>query len=316
MKSIRLDFNEMANPHCHKKCNQEKRKEMTEDGLCIETVSVIDGLPVRCVGEWAMKKIFHLVQYFGIFSTGMKNSWNGKINYIEICSGTGRCINRSNGVEFNGTAICILEHEAYKYLNQSLFIDYNHKVIDALNQRIAESKITNAKAIYGNYHNPSAICKELLLATQGIGLNLVFIDPTDCSVPFDLLRDIKHSLQHVDFIINIAIGTDFTRNIRNAILFPESHKTVKNKYAHFLGSDSYYYNSRVIEAAKNGNHIELRRLFREEYTQSLHSIGYEYFDFESIENYYDLIFASSHEKGIEFWRKANAIKLDGQRSIF
>jgi three-Cys-motif partner protein len=316
MKSVRLEFNEMANPYCHKKCTQEKRKKITKDGLCIETVSVIDGLPVRCVGEWAMKKIFHLVQYFGIFSTGMKNSWNGNINYIEICSGTGRCINRSNGVEFNGTAICILEHEAYKYINHSVFIDYNQKVIDALNHRITEKKIINAKAIHGNYYEPSAICKEIKLATLGIGLNLVFIDPTDCSVPFNLLREIKLSLQHVDFIVNIAIGTDFTRNIRNAIMSPESHKTVREKYAHFLGSESFYDNPKVIESAINGNHVELRRLFREEYTKSLHSIGYEHFDFESIENYYDLIFASTHEKGIEFWRKANAIKLDGQRSIF
>jgi hypothetical protein len=74
-------------------------------------------------------------------------------------------------------------------------------------------------------------------------------------VPFELLSALKKSLQHVDFIVNIAIGTDFTRNIRNAVLSPVSYKRVKDKYAQFLGSDSFYDNSSVIEAAKNGNHV-------------------------------------------------------------
>lgn len=316
MKSVRLDFHEVANPYCYKKCNRDKRQEMTDDGLCLETSSMLDNLPVRCVGEWAPQKIFHLVQYFGIFSTGMKNKWEGNINYVEICSGPGRCINRTSGIEFNGTAICIIEHEAFKYLNHAIFIDYNTKVIDALNRRIIDRNVTNAVAINGNYYEPDNICREILGITKGQGLNLVFIDPTDCSVPFELLSALKKTLQNVDFIINIAIGTDFTRNIRNAILSPVSYKTVKDKYAQFLGSDSFYDNSSVIEAAKNGNHMELRKYFREAYVNSLISIGYEFFEFESIENYYDLIFASSHSKGIEFWKKANGIKYDGQRILF
>jgi hypothetical protein len=44
-----------------------------------------------------MQKIFHLIQYFGIFTIGMKSKWQGNINYIEICSGPGRCVNRENG---------------------------------------------------------------------------------------------------------------------------------------------------------------------------------------------------------------------------
>jgi len=57
-------------------------------------------------------------------------------------------------------------------------------------------------------------------------------------------------------------------------------------------------------------------MFREAYVNSLRKIGYQHFDFKHIENYYDLVFASSHEKGIEFWKKANAIQFDGQRQLF
>ena len=89
MKSVRYDFKAVPNPSCKRNCNREARHEITSDDLCNETISVIDQLPVRCVGEWAMQKIFHLVQYFGIFSSGMKNSWGGNINYIEsVCKVT------------------------------------------------------------------------------------------------------------------------------------------------------------------------------------------------------------------------------------
>jgi len=316
MKSVRYDFKAVPNPSCKRNCNREARHEITSDDLCNKTISVIDQLPVRCVGEWAMQKIFHLVQYFGIFSSGMKNSWGGNINYIEICSGTGRCINRTSGEEFNGTAMCILEHECYKHLKSAIFIDYNQRVIDTLNRRINERKIDNAKALFGDYNDPVAICKQILKETKGIGLNLVFIDPTDCSIPFSLLEELTKSLQHVDFIINIAIGTDVNRNIRHTIISPETHKIVKEKYIQFLGNDSFYRNQFVQKFASYGNHAQLRKLFREAYINNLKGIGYKYFDFKPIENYYDLVFATSNEKGIEFWKKANAINLNGQRTLF
>lgn len=316
MKKSRMDFKETPNISCIKKCNKEKRKETTEDGLCNETTSIIDNLPVRCVGYWAMLKIFHLIQYFGIFTIGMKAMWEGKINYIEICSGPGRCIDRYSGDEFNGTPICIIEHEACKYLNRAIFIDYNRKVVETLNDRILQRNIKNAKAIFGDYNDSTSICEDIIKETNGQGLNLIFIDPTDCSVPFVLLKNLKKSLKNVDFIVNFAIRTDVNRNIRNAILFPETHQNVLNKYKSFLGSDAFFTNQSIIDIASMGNQTELRKLFREEYMNSLRNIGYKHFDFKQIENYYDLVFASSHPKGIEFWEKANAIGFDGQRSLF
>jgi len=92
-----IDLNEHSNPNCKKCCNREERKELEEDTLCSYLVSVADGLPIRCVGEWGYEKIYRLVQYFNIFTKGMKNKWAGRLNYIEICSGPGRNIFRKNG---------------------------------------------------------------------------------------------------------------------------------------------------------------------------------------------------------------------------
>ena len=69
----------------------------------------------------------------------------------------------------------------------------------------------------------------------------------------------------------------------------------------------------MIETASSK---DLRSLFREAYVNSLKKIGYQFFDFKPIENYYDLVFASSNERGIEFWEKANKIQFDGQRQLF
>lgn len=316
MKKSNIEFNIQLNSSCLKKCNKEKRKETTQDDLCRGTTSIVDNLPVRCVGGWAMQKIFHLIQYYGIFTIGMKTKWQGNINYIEICSGPGRCINRNNGEEFNGTSICIIEHHASEYLNKILFFDYNKIVVETLNKRINDRNVKNAKAYIGDYNKPDDICDRIIDETKGAGLNLIFIDPTDCSVPFTLLEKIKGRIKNVDFIVNIAIGTDVNRNIRNAVLNPETHQNAVKKYTTFLGSNYFFSNPIVKEIANKGNHTDLRKLFREEYTNSFRRIGYSYFDFKKIEYYYDLVFASSHEMGIKFWRKANAIGFDGQRSLF
>jgi three-Cys-motif partner protein len=316
MKTTRIDFKLSPNVNCHTKCNKSKRAEITDEDMCNEITSVVDGMPIRCVGDWAMDKIFHLIQYFGIFTMGMKGKWQGKINYIEICSGVGRCVNRYSGDEFNGSSICIIEHNGCKYLNKAIFFDYNEKVVDTLNKRINQRNVMNAKAYIGDYNNPIALCDQIIKETNGIGLNLVFIDPTDCSVPFTLLKNLKRKLTYVDFIVNFAIRTDFNRNIRKAIINPDNHQAVLNKYKTFLGSDDFFNNPKVIEFAQQGNQMELRKLFREAYIKSLKGIGYNHFDFKPIENYYDLVFATSHPKGIEFWKKANDIPFTGQLTLF
>lgn len=311
-KTTRIDIKEQENTLCLKKCNKEKRKEVTEEDLCTETISEIDKLPVRCVGAWAVQKIHHLVQYFAIFSLGMKNKWDGRINYIEICSGPGRCINRSTGFEFNGTSLCIIQNDACKHLNKAMFFDYNQKVIDTLNSRIKINNTPNALALIGDYNNPNKICDDIIRETKGTGLYLVFIDPTDCSIPFSLITTLKNRLRNIDFIINFAIGTDFNRNIKKAIDAPNTHQNVINKYKSFLGSDDFFNNP----LTKTASQKDLRLMFRDAYVSSLGKIGYQHFDFKHIENYYDLVFASSHEKGIEFWKKANKIQYDGQRQLF
>ena len=63
-------------------------------------------------------------------------------------------------------------------------------------------------------------------------------------------------------------------------------------------------------SAKRG---QMHRLFY--YKKNLENIGYRFYKFNSVANFYDLLFATSHERGIDFWNKATLIRFDGQRKL-
>lgn len=308
----RIELHEKPNRTCDT-CSTEDRRNRTENYLCNTAVSVDDGLSVRCVGDWAYDKIFRLIKYFGIFAVGMGNSWKGRLNYIEICSGPGRCVLKETGKEIDGTALAVVSHEAFERLQSATFIDLEHSVIDSLNQRIAaRGNQDKARAVVGDFTNTEQIQK--ILSTAPEGLNLVFIDPTECNVPFETIQTIKTSLKNVDFIINCAVGTDANRNLEKATTDPSFSK-VRRKYEQFLGDDHFFETDEVVKWAKAGNNLELRTLFRECYKQRLKDIGLSHIDEKPVRHYYSLIFASANPRGLDFWRKSNAIEPDNQRRL-
>lgn len=304
-----LDLHEIPNTACQK-CERRIRHQNTEDGLCTLAPSVIDGGPTRCVGGWSRQKIYFLTQYFGIFGQGMKDKWDHRIHYIEICSGPGRCVDRDSATEFDGTALAIMGHPSFPHLNSATFVDYSEPVVEALNARIARHGLdSTARAFECDYRDADRLIG-LLSKRISSGLSLVFIDPTDCSVPFATVKAIAHSLSNADLIINVALGTDATRNIKPAILNEDSR--AREKYAGFLGGDSFFRDPLVVELAAAGRDEQLRLKFREQYRASLGGLGYRHFAVEQVEHFYDLLFACRHEKGLEFWKKAQKYKPDNQ----
>jgi three-Cys-motif partner protein len=302
----------VLNDACQLCKNKTERKQFEEDDHCGEVLSVVDGFPVRCVGEWAYDKIYRLVQYFGIFAQGMHNKWG--INYIEICSGPGRCILRERGEEINGTALAILKDSRFNFVNQALFIDRGSKVVAALNDRISKIGFGHkAKAVIGDYTDQDALLVELEKLKPNC-LNLVFIDPTECNVPFETIRAIATHLKNVDFIINVAGGTDVTRNLIPSIL-DVAFKKARAKYESFLGCVKFFEQAEVRNAAKHKRLPVLRKLFAEQYKKELEGLGYCYTDARPVRHYYYLLFASRSPKGLEFWQKACTYSPDGQKEF-
>lgn len=308
----RIALDTMRNDACQLCKNKTERKQFEENDHCGEVISVVDGLPVRCVGEWAYDKIYRLVQYFGIFAQGMHNKWG--INYIEICSGPGRCILRERGEEINGTSLAVLKDSRFTYVNQALFIDRGIQVVEALNDRITKIGLGNkAKAVVGDYTDQRALLLELKKLKSNC-LNLVFIDPTECNVPFETIRAIATHLKNADFIINVAGGTDVTRNLIPSVL-DGAFKKARAKYESFLGSTGFFEQAEVRDAAKHKQLSALRKLFAEQYKKGLEELGYHYTDAKPVRHYYYLLFASRDPKGLEFWQKACTYSPNGQKEF-
>ena len=313
---MNYDLNIVISKECTGNCNKNDRSLLTLNDICTKVKSEIDGLPIRCVGSWSQQKIYYLLQYFGIFSAAMHDKWSGNINYVEIGCGIGRCVARDLKIEFDGTSLGIIKHKEFEHISKAIFIDFDQYTIEILNKRIDNQSVNKCYTIVGDYNNPVSLIgslKELIDIRRG--LTLFFIDPTDCSVPFDLIYKIKNAFPNSDFIINLAIGTDFTRNVVGSVKKSESYVKVRNKYISFLGSKDFFTDPQTLEFVKINDTKNLRTKFREYYLKSLASIGLSYADFKRVRPYYDLVFASQHKKGIEFWKKATKNEYDGQRTI-
>lgn len=308
--SKRFTFSQILNPQCVRDCDKKKRHSTCSDNdICNRTSSIDDSLPVRCVGPWAQKKIYFIAQYFGIFATGMHNKWS--LNYVEICSGPGKCIDRERGFEFDGTALSVLKHDSFKYLNSAFFFDYDPNIVSILNQRIHNLRIPNAKAYVGDYMNANSICDILKSQVTSKSLNLVVIDPTDCSVPFSCVESLKSTLRNMDIIINVATGTDFNRNVKNILSDPIRYSKVKDKYEVFLNNRDFF-----DSLKKESSSYNKRMAFRKAFQESLRKIGYNYFGRKEVERFYDILFATEDQRGLDFWEKANNLTFDDQYSLF
>lgn len=309
MTQQHLDLRERINPDCQQ-CGGDIRDKNSDDGVCSVIRSVVDGKEVRCIGTWGRDKVYFLTQYLGIFGQGMKNKWEGNLHYVEICSGPGRCVTREDRVEMDGTALAVLNHPAFDFFASATFVDYNDRVVTALNARIAALGLgSKAIAIQADYNNAADIAT-IARSRASKGLSLVLIDPTDCSVPFATIAAITKSLDAADLIINVALGTDISRNIKPAIL--NSQFKSRDKYMRFLGNDSFFNSADVMQMARLGQDDLLRNRFRDAYRTQLKTLGYKHFAAEQVKHYYDLLFACRHPKGLEFWRKAQKFKPDQQ----
>lgn len=316
-----LNLREVQNSMCIGNCNTKDRKDNTEEDLCTVAQSVLDGLPIRCVGSWAYKKVFRLAMYFGIFAQGMHKKWSG-LNYIEICSGPGRCIYRDSKNETDGTALAIVNHPKFQLLSSATFIDYKKEIVDLLNRRILSTgKESRAKAVVGSYQDQDSIRSILRTIPTGC-LNLVLVDPTDCSIPLETIRVIKNELKVADLIINVATYTDAGRNLRRVILNPETFPNAKQKYGDFLGDHDFLRSESMLSAASGfASDEDLRQLFVDRYVESLRTIGYSQFaqPFKVTDDrghsLYHLLFASGDKKGLEFWNIAKSYDAYGQTSL-
>jgi three-Cys-motif partner protein len=297
-----------------------REKNTRENGCCKNVMSSLDELPVRCVGAWAIDKIYYLVQYLGIFAGGMK--YKKDLYYVELCSGPGRCSTR-NQFEHDGTALAVINHPEFKHVKEAIFIDSDSHVVEVLDKRIESMKIRNARAVTGDYYNIDSVLSAFPPVKNDNALFLCLIDPTDCSLPFDTIKAIyDRTNRKCDFIISYFDGIDLNRNILEAAQEPIKHKVNRAKYERFLGDSNFFADPEIQDFAKKGDRLSIRLKFQEAYKRQLERIGLNHQGEVRVSSkgetgipYYQLIYASGHPRGLEFWKKATTYPPSGQMSL-
>jgi three-Cys-motif partner protein len=266
-----------------------------------------DGLVVRETGPWVKDKLHYLGRYLKIFSVGMKNKWAGKLYYVDLFAGPGRCRIRDTQKEVDGSPlVALLGFDFAKYF----FFEVDRTCFEALDARAkkrAPQKYDKVKMIYGD-------CNETIEQVElpSLGLGLAFIDPTGISqISFDTVRKLTADRQ-IDLIINFPEGMGIRMN-----LFQYT-QTETNALNRFMGSARWQ--ERYQRSLTSFDQV--CREIAKEFLDNLRSLGYLAVDSDWIpvktdQNMllYYLLFASKNPRGNDFWRKIGLIGPHGQRKL-
>jgi three-Cys-motif partner protein len=271
-----------------------------------ETIGA-DGLLARNSGIWAKEKLYYLEHYLDIFSVGMKKKWPGKLYYVDLFAGPGRCKIRDNGEEMDGSPLIALKFHFDKYY----FFEADPQCYSALEKRAmsrAPEKQNKIVLVPGD-------CNEEIdrVKPASSGLGLAFIDPTGLSpFRFETLRKLTTN-RKIDLIINFHEGMGIRMNMHQYMAKEDSVLDA------FVGSSRWREDIKEAPASMD----QVCQTITKEYRDNLRSLDYEIVDgaqvpikTQSNVLLYYLLFASKDPKGNEFWRKIGAIGPHGQRQLF
>ncbi len=266
-----------------------------------------DGFTVRSSGIWAKEKLYYLERYLDIFSVGMHKRWQGKLYYVDLFAGPGRCLIPETKEEFDGSPLIALKFNFAKYF----FFESDPSCFKALETRIknrAPEKLKNVELV------PSDCNKEISKVSPPptSSLGVAFIDPTGISpLPFETIRKLT-AKRKIDLIINFHEGMGIRMNLH------QYTATDENALTSFMGSDRWKHQSKQQPKSFN----ETCRAITKEYLENLQELGYLAFDSDRIPIktdqdtlLYYLLFASKDPKGTEFWHKIGLINPHGQREF-
>lgn len=272
-----------------------------------ESSNSSDGLFVRDSGIWVKEKFYYLEHYLSIFSVGMGKKWRGKLYYIDLFAGPGRCHIRETKEEIDGSPLIALKFNFAKYF----LFEANSTCFKALTSRIrarAPEKLKNILTIPGD-------CNEEISRIDpppSPSLGIAFIDPTGISqIAFETIRKLT-ARRKIDLIINFPEGMGIRMNLHQYTRKDENALTT------FMGSGRW---KRRFQQAPTSFDQACREIANE-YLENLRGLGYLAFDSDRIpvrteQNalLYYLLFASKDAKGSEFWRKIRVINPHGQRTF-
>lgn len=296
---------------CH---NNYKCKE--KNGNC--RIPGEDGLPVQCVGKWVENKYYFLVKFLNASKeVRRKFSTEGNAIYIDLFSGSGKCIIRNNKKEILNGGMRVIEFNEVPF-NNLYFFDKEHINIEAFKIRAKNKRNCFFKAADSNIEIKTLVRKLLLNPNN---YHFAFIDPFGPeALKFETIKELA-KLKRMDMLIHFPIGP-IKRNINNWV---QKNKNILNE---LLGTEIWQ--DRVLKSPK-----KIYTILIETFLDKIKEIGYikEYSGLLSLRNkvqiipsvairntknvrLYDLVFISKHDRGLKIWESIIRIGPNGQKHLF
>lgn len=268
-----------------------------------------DGLPARDSGPWAKEKLYYLRRYIYVFNTGMKNRWAERA-YVDLMSGSGRCVVAETGEEFEGSPLIALNSETP--FTQVVLVEADEELCRALERRTGGSRPD--PVILCKDANDSTAIKEIRAAIPPTALTLVFVDLLGMDIAFKTLADLT-SLRKMDLVITFP-EQDIARNVAHARAGQQAAR-----WDTFFGTGVW----REVIAKAERRELQaasVQHALRDFYGERLGTLGYEVSVLnEPMRNrmnapLYRPLYATKHPRGTDFWKKISAIGPQGEQRLF
>ncbi len=271
---------------------------MTKEAL----ISNIDGLPVRSSGIWIKRKHYFLEEYAKIFTIGMKHKWQGRLTFLDLFAGPGRCLIEPAGHEVDGSPLLALQQDFSQYI----FVEETTALMEALQKRCDHSPKT--KSIKFIQDDSNRCITQIISQIPAGHLSLAFIDPTDIDIHFETIKALSKLSTGVDLIMNIQYGMDLKRNFDYYM-----KQGAESKLARFMGAD---FDISILRNKEPKDVIEI-------YKSRISDLGYKTVKYRDISvantknaQMYFLLFASKDPRGTDFWEKISKKDEQGQGELF
>jgi three-Cys-motif partner protein len=264
-----------------------------------------DGFIARDSGAWAKEKLYYLERYLDIFSVGMKAKWGGRLYYVDLFAGPGKCRIRDTDEEIDGSPLIALKFNFAKYF----FIEADDQCYQALTARVKDrAPEKDVEIVHGDCNEEA-----LNLKLSASGLGVAFVDPTGVSnLAFETIQRLAAG-RKIDLMINFPEGMGIRMNLH------QYTDTEKNALNRFMGSAEWQQRQREAPTSFD----EMCKGIADEYLENLKGLDYLAVDKDWIpvrtgKNalLYYLLFASKDPRGIDFWHKITRIDPHGQRHLF
>jgi len=274
--------------------------------LC-QSVEQDDGLPTRAVNHWTEDKLYFWNGYIHITTTAMvgKPAWSAGLAYVDLFGGPGVCTLKDSKRRIPGSPL--IAANAPKPFSKILICEKDSRLAAACKTRLAATASSDCCEVF------VGDCNELVQQTASVipdrALTLAFVDPTGLHAWFETIATLSER-GRVDLLLLFADAYDIQRNLSR--YWDDRHSNLDR----VLGPGVDW--RPEWERLENRSSTYVRRMFADLYKgQMRRLLGYRVFGEQPMSSakgvLYRLIYASKHERGLDFWHKATKKYASGQK---